>query len=95
MKAFPRGRVAVESPDIDSLTLVNPLPAWTRVYVGPWLALYPLAYYAWINYDTYIKSIGSSLSLSSSSSWISNDDDGMSRASRVCSKLNPPSLSLS
>ncbi|GAA5847692.1 hypothetical protein JCM5353_002617 [Sporobolomyces roseus] len=56
-KPFWGGVVSVESPDIDSLRLVNPLPFWTRVYVLPWLYLYPLAYYAWLNYDTYIKSI--------------------------------------
>jgi cation-transporting ATPase 13A1 len=63
---FKRGQVSVESPDINSLTLVNPLPLWTRVYIGPWLLFYPLAYYAWLNYDTYIKSIGevSTISLS-------------------------------
>jgi len=57
-KPFWGGIVSVDSPDIDSLRLVNPLPIWTRVYVLPWLYLYPLAYYAWLNYDTYIKSIG-------------------------------------
>ncbi|GAA5824243.1 hypothetical protein JCM10212_003988, partial [Sporobolomyces blumeae] len=54
---FRRGQVAVESPDIASLTLVNPLPDYLKVYVAPWLVAYPLAYYAWLNYDTYIQSI--------------------------------------
>ncbi|GAA5951154.1 hypothetical protein JCM3765_002402 [Sporobolomyces pararoseus] len=54
---FKGGTVQVDSPDISSLTLVNPLPFWTRVYVGPWLLFYPLAWYAWLNYDTYIQSI--------------------------------------
>ncbi|GAA5937029.1 ion-transporting P-type ATPase SPF1 [Sporobolomyces koalae] len=54
---FKRGKVDVDSPDIASLHLVNPLPVWTRIYVGPWLVLYPIAYYLWINYDTYIQSI--------------------------------------
>ena len=56
---FPAGKVAVDSPDVDHLTLVTPLPLAARVYVGPWLVLYPLAAYAfYIEYDTYIKSIG-------------------------------------
>lgn len=56
---FPGGRVAVTSPDIASLQLVNPLPAWARVYVLPWLVAYPLAYHAFYNrYDDWIRSIG-------------------------------------
>lgn len=56
---FKAGAVAVESPDIASLTLVTPLPFVARIYVGPWLFLYPLAAYAfYIEYDHYIKSIG-------------------------------------
>ncbi|GAA5938227.1 hypothetical protein JCM1841_000925 [Sporobolomyces salmonicolor] len=55
---FPGGTVRVESNDIASLTLVTPLPLWARIYVLPWLALYPLAYYAfYIEYDRYIQSI--------------------------------------
>lgn len=58
---FPGGTVRVESNDIASLTLVTPLPLWARIYVLPWLALYPLAYYAfYIEYDRYIQSIGPS-----------------------------------
>ena len=68
---FSGGRVAVDSPDVASLTLLNPLPVWARCYVLPWLVLYPLAYHAFFNeYDQWIKSIGESLPppLSSSSS---------------------------
>ncbi|BGP22124.1 putative cation-transporting ATPase 1 [Rhodotorula toruloides] len=55
---FPGGRVAVTSPDIASLQLVNPLPTWARVYVLPWLVAYPLAYHAFYNrYDDWIRSI--------------------------------------
>lgn len=56
---FPGGRVAVTSPDIASLQLVDPLPAWARVYVLPWLVAYPLAYHAFYNrYEDWITSIG-------------------------------------
>ena len=56
---FPRGAVEVESPDIASLTLVTPLPFVARIYIGPWLVLYPLAAYAFYgDYDRYIRSIG-------------------------------------
>lgn len=49
----------MESPDIATLTLVTPLPIAARIYIGPWLVLYPLAAYAYYGaYDTYIKSIG-------------------------------------
>lgn len=59
---FSGGRVAVDSPDVASLTLLNPLPVWARCYVLPWLVLYPLAYHAFFNeYDQWIKSIGQSL----------------------------------
>ncbi|KAL8291698.1 hypothetical protein RQP46_001956 [Phenoliferia psychrophenolica] len=55
---FKGGAVEVESLDIASLTLVTPLPFAARVYIGPWLVLYPLAAYAFYgNYDKYIKSI--------------------------------------
>ncbi|KAI5478803.1 cation-transporting ATPase 4 [Pseudohyphozyma bogoriensis] len=55
---FPGGDVKVTSPDIKSLTLVTPLPFIARIYVGPWLVLYPLAAYAFYgNYDKYIGSI--------------------------------------
>lgn len=58
---FARGRVGVDSPDVASLTLLDPLPAWARVYVLPWLVAYPLAYHAFYNeYDQWIKSIGAS-----------------------------------
>lgn len=56
---FRGGTVAVSSPDIASLTLVKPLPALARVYIGPWIPAYILSYYAFYHaYDTYIKSIG-------------------------------------
>lgn len=56
---FKAGSVAVESPDIASLTLVTPLPFVARIYIGPWLVFYPLAAYAfYVEYDRYIKSIG-------------------------------------
>ena len=58
MQPFPRGRVEVESPDVERLTLVQPLPTYMRVYIGPWLIAYPLAAYAYFNYDTYLGSIG-------------------------------------
>lgn len=56
---FKSGSIPVISPDIASLTLVTPLPFIFRVYIGPWLIAYPLAYYAfYLEYDHYIKSIG-------------------------------------
>lgn len=59
MSSFPSGRVPVVSPDIASLHLCSPLPIAARVYIAPWLILYPLAAYAYyIEYDRYIKSIG-------------------------------------
>lgn len=59
---FRGGTVAVSSPDIASLTLVKPLPALARVYIGPWIPAYILSYYAFYHaYDTYIKSIGESV----------------------------------
>ncbi|KPV77055.1 uncharacterized protein RHOBADRAFT_48125 [Rhodotorula graminis WP1] len=55
---FGGGRVPVDSPDVASLTLLNPLPVWARCYVLPWLVAYPLAYHAFFNeYDQWIKSI--------------------------------------
>lgn len=52
----------VVSPDVAHLTLVQPLPLYARIYVGPWLVAYPLAAYAFYgNYDKYIKSIGERL----------------------------------
>jgi hypothetical protein len=61
---FRGGTVAVSSPDIASLTLVKPLPALARVYIGPWIPAYILSYYAFYHaYDTYIKSIGEYLTL--------------------------------
>ncbi|KAK4050538.1 putative cation-transporting ATPase 1 [Microbotryomycetes sp. JL221] len=55
---FKHGVVPVDSLDVERLTLVQPLPAYMRIYVGPWLAAYPLAAYAYfLHYDTYIKSI--------------------------------------
>ncbi|KAM0787920.1 hypothetical protein ACM66B_006126 [Microbotryomycetes sp. NB124-2] len=57
MTTFKHGSVPVESNDVERLTLVQPLPAYMRVYVGPWLVAYPLAAYAYLNYDTYIQSI--------------------------------------
>ncbi|GAA6000885.1 hypothetical protein JCM10207_004705 [Rhodosporidiobolus poonsookiae] len=55
---FKGGHVPVESPDIASLTLINPLPFWARIYTLPFLFAYPLAYYAFYHaYDTYIRSI--------------------------------------
>lgn len=66
---FRGGTVAVSSPDIASLTLVKPLPALARVYIGPWIPAYILSYYAFYHaYDTYIKSIGECLTLLFSSS---------------------------
>lgn len=62
---FSGGTVPVISPDIATLTLVTPLPLLFRIYIGPWLLLYPLAAYAfYIEYDTYIKSIEWSFLLS-------------------------------
>ncbi|KAM0749614.1 hypothetical protein T439DRAFT_314935 [Meredithblackwellia eburnea MCA 4105] len=62
---FKGGRVAVDSSDINTLTLVTPLPLYARIYIGPWLILYPLAAYAYYgNYDKYIKSIEWSFLLS-------------------------------
>lgn len=56
---FKNGKVDVVSPDIESLSLCTALPLFARVYIGPWLLLYPLAAYAfYIEYDRYIKSIG-------------------------------------
>lgn len=56
---FKGGAVEVVSQDIESLTLVTPLPFAARIYIGPWLVLYPLAAYAFYgNYDKYIQSIG-------------------------------------
>ena len=61
MSVFPGGRVPVQSLDIASLSLLYPLPVFARVYIAPWLVLYPLAAYAFYgDYDRYIKSIGPS-----------------------------------
>ncbi|GAA6030029.1 hypothetical protein JCM8097_009222 [Rhodosporidiobolus ruineniae] len=55
---FKGGTVPVQSPDIDRTVLLSPLPLWARIYVLPWLALYPLCYHLFYNqYDTYIQSI--------------------------------------
>ena len=60
--SFKGGAVEVASLDIESLTLVTPLPFAARIYIGPWLVLYPLAAYAFYgNYDKYIKSLGTLL----------------------------------
>lgn len=60
---FTNGKVDVVSPDIESLSLCTGLPLFARVYIGPWLLLYPLAAYAfYIEYDRYIKSIGAAYS---------------------------------
>lgn len=58
---FRRGRVAVSSPDIASLTLVRPLPPLARVYIGPWIPAYAASYWAFYHrYEVYIQSIGES-----------------------------------
>ncbi|GAA5974104.1 hypothetical protein JCM11641_003436 [Rhodosporidiobolus odoratus] len=55
---FKGGSIPVQSPDIASTVLLNPLPLWARSYVLPWLVLYPIAYHAFYNrYDDWIKSI--------------------------------------
>ncbi|GAA5850779.1 hypothetical protein JCM8547_009088 [Rhodosporidiobolus lusitaniae] len=57
-KAGSSSLPTVVSDDIASLVPVVSLPVWARVYVLPFLALYPLAYHAFYNeYDRYIKSI--------------------------------------
>lgn len=51
----------MQSVDIAHLSLLYPLPIFARVYIAPWLILYPLAAYAFYgDYDRYIKSIGRS-----------------------------------
>ena len=37
----------IKSDEIRSLELLNPLPIWSKVYVLPFLVLYPLATYAY------------------------------------------------
>jgi hypothetical protein len=50
---------SVDSPDIASVQLIKPLPVLRRVFVAPWLIIYPLFYHAYNNrYDDWIKSIG-------------------------------------
>ncbi|KAH7098014.1 hypothetical protein BKA62DRAFT_714380 [Auriculariales sp. MPI-PUGE-AT-0066] len=49
--------ISVDSPEIARATLHRYRPLWTHLYVAPFIALYPLAAYAYyVEYDRWIQS---------------------------------------
>lgn len=52
-----RSKPGIVSPEIQAISLHNPIRLWNRIYAVPALFFYNLLYYAYYHaYDTYIKS---------------------------------------
>lgn len=57
MPSLTRNLPSITSPEIERITLHNPIDIPFRLYVSPFLSLYPLLYYAYYyKYDEWIKS---------------------------------------
>lgn len=57
MVSLTRNKPTIVSPEIERITLHNPIQFWARLYTAPFLSLYPLLYYAYYHrYDEWIKS---------------------------------------
>lgn len=59
LTGLPRAPRLVDSPQIASATLLNPLPTYLRTYVWPYLAAYPAFLSIYLpkeNYEKYIQS---------------------------------------